>query len=172
MHRHPRGYPASSCAPLIRPARRGPTTHLARRRACAGTLRACVDGASDGDHREIASNAPSPRDISLYSRSLSLVAAAGYAPNFAANHWLQRDHLSHCRQRGGNAAWTRLRRRLRLHHLQRHRHRQRRRQRSAPRAQRLGHQQLPARVEALAGTVNASVSDNVVTGVPPASTRA
>ena len=168
MHRHPR-FPLAlraTLALLALPGLAAATTRTWPGAApCAGTLQACVDGASDGDRIEIASNAPIAEDISLYNRSLSLVAAAGYAPNFAANHWLSATTSAIA----GNVAVT-LRglafvdgyvyitysgtgtgsvdvSDLRL-------------ERSASDTSNY------LRVEALAGTVNASVSDNVVTGVP------
>src|SRR3954469_17943578 len=55
---------------------------------CAGTLQACVDGATSGDRIEIATSAPIAEDISLYNRSLTLTAADGFAPTFGTNHWL------------------------------------------------------------------------------------
>jgi hypothetical protein len=55
---------------------------------CAGTLQACVDGATDGDRIEIATPTPIAEDISLYNRSLTLTAAEGYSPSFGVNHWL------------------------------------------------------------------------------------
>jgi len=55
---------------------------------CAGTLQACVDGATNGDRIEIATSAPIAEDISLYNRSLTLTAADGYVPTFGTNHWL------------------------------------------------------------------------------------
>jgi hypothetical protein len=39
---------------------------------CATTLQACVDGATNGDRIEIATNTPIAEDISLYNRSLTL----------------------------------------------------------------------------------------------------
>jgi len=55
---------------------------------CAGTLQACVNGATDGDRIEIATSTPIAEDLSLYDRSLTLTAADGYAPAFGTNHWL------------------------------------------------------------------------------------
>jgi hypothetical protein len=55
---------------------------------CAGTLQACVDGATNGDRIEIATPTPIAEDISLYNRSLTLTAADGFAPSFGVNHWL------------------------------------------------------------------------------------
>jgi len=55
---------------------------------CAGTLQACVDGATNGDRIEIATATPIAEDISLYNRSLTLTAADGYAPAFGTSHWL------------------------------------------------------------------------------------
>ena len=55
---------------------------------CATTLQACVDGATNGDRIEIATNTAIAEDISLYNRSLTLTAADGYTPNFGPNHWL------------------------------------------------------------------------------------
>ena len=55
---------------------------------CATTLQACVDGATNGDRIEIATNTAIAEDISLYNRSLTLTATDGYTPNFGPNHWL------------------------------------------------------------------------------------
>ncbi len=55
---------------------------------CATTLQACIDGVADGSRVEVATTTPIAEDISLYNRSLTLTAADGYAPAFGSNHWL------------------------------------------------------------------------------------
>ena len=132
---------------------------------CNGTLQACIDGASDGDRIEIASNTPIAENISLYNRSLSLAAAAGYAPNFAPARWLSATtaaiagnvtlaldglsfvdgyvYVTYAGTGTGSYDLSGLR-------LQRN----------------LSDSTNYLRVEALSGTVNASVSNNVVSGVP------
>jgi hypothetical protein len=55
---------------------------------CAGTLQACIDGSGDGDRIEIATNGPIAEDISLYNVNRTLTAAAGYRPGFGSGHWL------------------------------------------------------------------------------------
>lgn len=132
---------------------------------CNGTLQACVDAATDGDRIEIASNTPIAEDLSLYNRSLSLVAASGFTPVFAAGHSLSATTSSIA----GNVAVT-----LRglafvdgyvyvtysgtgtgTYDLS-----QLRLTRSASDSTNYLH------VEAFGGTVNATVSENTVTGVP------
>ena len=51
---------------------------------CNGTLQACLGTAADSDRIEIASDGPIDESLTLTNRSLSLVAAAGFHPAFAA----------------------------------------------------------------------------------------
>ncbi len=55
---------------------------------CAGTLQACIDGAVNGDEIRIATNTAIAEDISLYDRSLTLTGADGYTAAFGSGHWL------------------------------------------------------------------------------------
>ena len=60
------------------------TTHVWPGAApCDGTLQACIDAASDGDRVEIATDGPITQSIALHSRSLTLTAADGAAPLFS-----------------------------------------------------------------------------------------
>lgn len=49
---------------------------------CAGTLQACIDGAADGDRIEIATNTPITDSIAMHARNLTLTAANGFRPEF------------------------------------------------------------------------------------------
>ena len=53
---------------------------------CNGTLQACITGTPGGARIEIATATPIAEDISIYDRNLTLTAADGYAPQFAAGH--------------------------------------------------------------------------------------
>jgi len=55
---------------------------------CAGTLQACIDGAANSDEIRIVTNTAIAEDISLYDRSLTLTAADGYTPAFGPGHWM------------------------------------------------------------------------------------
>lgn len=55
---------------------------------CAGTLQACIDGATNGDEIRIATNTAIAEDISLYDRSLTLTGADGYTAAFGSGHWI------------------------------------------------------------------------------------
>ncbi|QBB70846.1 hypothetical protein ELE36_11040 [Pseudolysobacter antarcticus] len=55
---------------------------------CTGTLQACIDGATNGDEIRIATNTAIAEDISLYDRSLTLSGADGYTAAFGSGHWL------------------------------------------------------------------------------------
>jgi hypothetical protein len=56
---------------------------------CTGTLQACIDGAANGDYIDIAQDAPIDEDLVLANRSLTLRAAAGFAPRLAAGRSIQ-----------------------------------------------------------------------------------
>ena len=51
---------------------------------CNGTLQACINAAANGDRIEIATAGPIDEALNLDDRSLSLVAAAGFHPAFVA----------------------------------------------------------------------------------------
>ena len=55
---------------------------------CDGSLQHCIDSVVDGSRVEIATNAPIAEDISLYDRNLTLTSADGYAAGFGSGHWL------------------------------------------------------------------------------------
>ncbi len=55
---------------------------------CNGTLQACIDGAANGDFIDIATANPIDENLNLYERSLSLRAAPGFAPNLAPGRWI------------------------------------------------------------------------------------
>lgn len=55
---------------------------------CAGTLQACLDGSPNGSIIEITTEAPINESISLLNRSLTITAAAGARPRFAAGRTL------------------------------------------------------------------------------------
>lgn len=54
---------------------------------CAGTLQACIDATANGDRIEVAA-ATIDENISLYDKNRTLVAADGFRPAFGAGHWL------------------------------------------------------------------------------------
>ncbi len=57
------------------------TTRTGQGRApCNGIVQACIDGSTNGDCIDIASNGPINEDLSLYERSLTLRAANGFHP--------------------------------------------------------------------------------------------
>ncbi len=55
---------------------------------CNGTLQACITGSANGDTINIASNGPIDENLSLYERSLTLRAANGFHPQLTAGRWL------------------------------------------------------------------------------------
>lgn len=52
---------------------------------CAGTLQACIAASASGDRIEIVTNGPIDESISVLDKSLDVVAANGYRPQFANN---------------------------------------------------------------------------------------
>jgi hypothetical protein len=55
---------------------------------CTTTLQACIDGSTNGDTITVASNGPIDEVVNLYERSLTLRAANGFHPRLAAGRWL------------------------------------------------------------------------------------
>jgi hypothetical protein len=55
---------------------------------CATTLQACIAGSANGDTINIASNGPIDENINLFDRSLTLRASNGFRPRLAAGRWL------------------------------------------------------------------------------------
>jgi hypothetical protein len=53
-----------------------------------GGLQHCVDSVADGSRIEIATATPIAEDISLYDRSLTLTSADGYSAAFGSGHWV------------------------------------------------------------------------------------
>lgn len=51
---------------------------------CNGSLQTCVNAASQGDLIEIATDTPITETVTAFNRSISIVAAAGFHPRFAA----------------------------------------------------------------------------------------
>jgi len=54
---------------------------------CTGTLQACLDASANGDRIEIASDTIA-EDISLYDMDRTLAPAPGFRPAFGPGHWL------------------------------------------------------------------------------------
>lgn len=53
---------------------------------CNASLQTCVNAASQGDRIEIATDTPIAETVITFNRNISVVAAAGFHPRFAAGH--------------------------------------------------------------------------------------
>ena len=55
---------------------------------CNGTLQACIDGVANGNTVSIVTDTPIGESLSLYNRSLTINAGAGFKPRLTSTNWI------------------------------------------------------------------------------------